>query len=262
MTTGRSLVDFQSVYIDGYDLSAYLFDVGEIGVEYPQYSQACFSDSIPGVVVGKPTVSAGPLLGVFDNTATTGLHVLSSAAQGTLRHISILRGVRAVPAIGDDVFCAPVYQTGYKSIGDGLVTCRTDLSGADVDTALLYDEFWGKVLHTMVTCGAANASDTAGTVDNGAATTGVGGWMMYHIYSVAGGAGTVTISIDDSALGTGDWLALSGATSGAIAYSAAPTSGIIQLGVTADIRRYTRWQYAEAGGATDAVFALALIRGR
>jgi len=259
MATGRSLPDFQRVYIDGYDLSAYLFDVGEIGVEYPQYSQACFSDSIPGVVVGKPTVSAGPLLGVFDNTATTGLHVLSDAAQGTLRHISVLRGVRAAAAIGDDVFCAPVYQTGYKSIGDGLVTCRTDLSGADVSTALLYDEFWGKVLHTMTAVTDANSANTD-AVDGGAETT-AGGWLMYHIYAVTGGAGTVTISVDDSANGT-TWLALSGATSGTVAYSAAPTSGIIQLGVTATVRQYLRWQYAEAGGATGATFALAFIRGR
>ena len=259
MATGRTLAEFQKVYIDGYDLSCYLFDTGERGLEYPEFGSVAFCDAIPGVLVGKPNVKIGPLLGVFDNTPTSGLHVLSDAAQGTLRHVMISQGVRAAPAIGDDCFCLPCYQMGYHSIGGGVVTCRTDLSQPDVASAMLYDELWGKALHLMTAVTDANSSNDD-AVNNGAATT-AGGWLMYHINAVTGGAGTVTISVDDSANGT-DWLALSGATSGAIAYNAVPTSGIIQLGVTATVRQYLRWQYAEASGASGATFAAAFIRGR
>lgn len=262
MATGRSLTDFQKLYIDGYNMSGYAFDAGEQGVEYQEFGddKVPFDDAIKGVLCGKPKVTLGPINAVLDNTATSGVHVLATAAQGTRRNVMLVRGVQAVPAVGDDVFCAPMYQIAYKGVpNDGIVTCRLDMAGPDVVSGLLYDEFWGKLIHAWGSESAANSSNTP-NVDNGAASA-AGGWLMWMIYSISGGAGTVTVSIDDSANGT-SWSALSGATSGAIAYNAVPAAGIVQLGTTATVRQYLRWQYAEAGGATDAIFALAFMRGR
>jgi len=257
MSTGRSLEVFKRIYIGGYDLSAYFSDSGEQGTEYEEHPTANFADAIQGVLAGKPTLKCGPFTGVFDNTATSGLHVLADAAKGTRRNVMVAQGVRAAPAMGDDVFCAPVYQMGYKTVGAGIVTARLEFSGADAAGSMLYDNFWGKLIHAHESAGAANSANT--NVDNGAEST-AGGYLMYQIQSIAGGAGTVTLSIDDSANGT-DWLALDGATTGAIAYSDAPTSGIVQLAVGATVRQYLRWQYAESG-ATSAVFSLAFVRGR
>ncbi len=253
MATGRSLPTFQRVYIDGYNLSCYAMDAGEYGIEHPEYASAAMCDQVTGYLVGKPTPVFGPLVATFDNTATSGYHVLANAAQAARRDITLAQGVRAAPAMGDDVFCAPMWQARYKMIGDNIVTSRTDFV-QDVTADLLYDEFFGKLLHPHSAETAANTADT--NVDNGAASA-AGGWLMYHLESITGG-GTATISIDDSANGT-SWTALSGATSGALSGLA---SGIVQLGITATVRRYLRWQLALAGGATAATFAVSFMRGR
>jgi hypothetical protein len=259
MATGRTLSAFERLYLDGYDMSGYAFSAGDVGVEYPEYGDPAttpWADPVVGVLVGQPKVIFGPVNGVFDNTATSGIHVLANAAQGVRRNITFLRGVRAAPAFGDDVFCAPMIQSLYQGVGSDIVTANIQF-GQDATSGLLYDEFWGKCLHILGAETGANAANT--NVDNGAATT-YGGWLMYHIYSITG-TGTATVSIDDSANGT-SWAALSGATSGAIATATAPTSGFVQLAVTATVRRYLRWQVAFGGSATACSFALSFMRGR
>jgi hypothetical protein len=169
-----------------------------------------------------------------------------------------IRGVRGAIAIGDDVFCAPMIQTGYVGqAGGGIVTANATFAH-DNTSGLLYRNPFGALLHTLTSETGANSSNTP-NADDGAQTT-KGGWLQYHIYSITG-AGTVTISVDDSANGT-SWAALSGATTGAIATASAPTHGFVQLGVTATVREYLRWQIAFGGSASACVFALAFMRGR
>lgn len=255
MATGRTLETFKRVYMDGYDMSGYSVDTGEQGVEMGEYAMPCLSDAVVGVLVGKPTVTLGPINGVFDNTATSGIHVLADAAKGTKRNIMIASGIRAAPAFGDDVFCAPMYQVAYKAVGTEIVAANLRFAGPDVTVGMLYRQFWGKLLHAFGAETGANSANT--NVDNGASSA-LGGWLMYHIYSITG-SGTVTVSIDDSANGT-TWAALSGATSGAIATASAPTSGIVQLATTATVRKYLRWQIAFGGSATACTFALGFMR--
>lgn len=67
--------------------------------------------------------------------------------------------------------------------------------------------------------------------------------------------------LSGTAMQVGDaFAALSGATSGSIDASVTPVSGMVALGVTAAVRRYTRWQLA-FGTATTATFVCGLIRG-
>jgi hypothetical protein len=259
MARGRSVPDYERVYIDGYDMSGYTVDPGERGSTWEEFDNGTtLGDACKGVLVGMPTWTFGPLNGVFDNTATSGIHVLANAAQGTRRNIMHIRGVRAVPAIGDDAFCAPMLQTAYQGApGSGVVTASLKFAH-DAQSGLLYANPFGAVLHTLTSETAANTANT--NADEGAATA-KGGWLMYQILSITG-AGTVTISVDDSSTGTSGWAALTGATTGAIATATAPTSGFIQIGVTAAVKQYLRWQLALGGSATACTFALAFMRGR
>ena len=169
-----------------------------------------------------------------------------------------IRGVLGAVAIADDVFCAPMIQSSYYgNAGGGVVTANLTF-GHDNTSGLLYKNPFGALLHTLTSETGANSANTPNS-DNGGATT-FGGWLQYQIYSITG-SGTVTISVDDSANGT-SWAALSGATTSAIATASAPTSGFIQLGVTATVRQYLRWQLAFGGSASACTFALAFMRGR
>lgn len=258
MARGRSLVDYERVYIDGYDMSGYTVDPGERGCTFEEYDNGVtLGDAIKGTLTGQPTWNFGPLNGVFDNTATSGIHVLANAAQGARRNIMHIRGVRGAIAVGDDTFCAPMIQTKYTGSGAQIVTATLEFAH-DNTSGLLYRNPFGVLLHALTAETGANSSNTP-NADDGAATA-KGGWLQYHILSITG-SGTVTISIDDSANET-SWSALSGATSGAIATATAPTSGFIQLGVTAAVRQYLRWQLALGGSASACTFALSFQRGR
>lgn len=256
MATGRSVPDFEQLYIDGYPMTCYTMSIDERGVEYPEYNNYTLCDNIKGALLGKPTVIFGPVNGVFDNTATTGIHVLANAAQGVKRNILHVRGVRGTPAIGDDIFAAQMIQSGYKMVGDDIVTVTMQFA-SDASNLPAYDEVFGVLLHAYGSETGANSANT--NVDNGAASA-AGGYFVYHIYSITG-AGTVTVSVDDSANGS-TWAALSGATSGAIATASAPTSGIVELGATATVRQYLRPQIAFGGSATACSYVSAFVRGR
>ena len=257
MAQGRSLTDFERVYIGGYDMSGYTSDPGEMGVDFARHNSLCLSDAVQGALVGKPDVTFGPLNGVFDNTATSGLHVLADAEKGTTQNVMLMRGVREVPAVGNDAFCGPFLQTSHMTGMGDVVTAKLTFE-YDANAGLNYDEFFGNVAHLFASETGANAANTP-NINNGAASA-AGGWMMYQIRSITG-AGNVTISLDDSANGTA-WAALSGATSGAIATASAPTSGIVQLAIGATVRQYLRHQIAFGASATACTFALAFMRGR
>lgn len=242
--------------MDGYNLSCYALDTGEQGIAFEEYDATTLCDPIHGVLVGKPTITLGPINGVFDNTAASGLHVLATAGQGSRHNVSVVYGIRAAPVNYDPCFSAPMVLSKYKAVGNGTVNVTLEFGGADQDAGMNYTKFFGHMLHVMGEETAANTSNT--NVDNGAASA-AGGWLMYHIASITG-TGSVTISVDDSANGT-TWAALSGATSGAIATASAPISGIVQLATTATVRRYLRWQIAFDGSATACNFALSFIRG-
>ncbi len=256
MATGRTLPTYERVYIDGYDMSGYAVETGEWGVEFAERSMPTLTDPIVGVLLGRPMITLGPIKGVFDNTAVTGLHVQSAASQGIRRNVLCARGQMGEPAMGDDIFAAPMLQKSYKAVGSEFVGSTIELVGPDTQAAMNYNQYFGRLLHALSAETAANTANA--NVNNGAATA-AGGWLMYHIRTTTG-TGTVTISVDDSANGT-SWAALSGATSGAIATPTLPVAGIVQLANTATVRQYLRWQIAFGGSATACTFALAFVRG-
>jgi hypothetical protein len=257
MARGRSLVAFEKLYIDGFDMSGYTIDPGERGAEYETGEALCIGDAIKGVINGQPTFSFGPVNGVFDNTATSGIHVLANAAQGTRRYIMHARGVRTVPAIGDDAFCAIMYQQSYKGGQTDSTVTATMTFSHDSTSGLNYRQPFGVLLHPW---GSETGANTANTnADNGAASA-LGWWFMYQIYSITG-AGTVTVSVDESSTGSSGWAALTGATSGAIATASAPIAGFVQGATNAAVKQYLRFQVAFGGSATACTFVSALMRG-
>ena len=260
MATGRTLERFSRVYIDGYDLSGYIRKLGDLKWEFANQPDAALTDPVKNVVgVGAASISIGTLNGFFDNTATSGLHVIAQGA-GVKRIVMIPKGIRAAPALGDPVFCGEFHQSDYKAQADNnSVVASIGFGDADSGAATLnYVVPWGVLLHPL---GAETAASTATGVDGGAATT-KGGYMMFQIFAVAG-TGNVTISVQDADTNSnGSFAALSPAlSSGAIAHTAVPCAGVVAIANTATVKQYTRFQIAFSG-ITSCTFALALVRGQ
>jgi hypothetical protein len=249
----RTVQKWARVYINGYDMSGQARAIGPLGVEHEWGEYTAFSDGIKNGMLGKTTFSAGELDVVLDTTATSGSHILLSAPPA-ISDIMVAIGMGAAPAVGNPAFLIQSEQLSYHAVTDDvIVTANAGFSPTSnqADT-IAYNKAWGQFLHSNVAVTAPNSAN--GGANGGAATT-AGGYMMYQVLA---GNGTATISIDDSA-NDSTWLALSGATTGAI-NCAVVSSGIIALATTATVRQYLRWQIA-LGTANTVTFVLAFVRG-
>ena len=258
MTTGRTVEKYRRVYINGYDMSGFGRTIGPLELTYDEADlTAIMSDTVKGYLRNGAQVNCGTFNAVFDNTATTGVHALSSGTAGTTRNVLTAIGIQAAPAQGDPVFGGQFVQKAYQVTDDGgAVTVSIPFSGWSVAAStLLFACPWGDLLHAN---SAVTAANTAAGIDNPtAAATAKGGYLMYHVLTSSGAGHTATLSVDDSA-DNSTWLALSGATSGSITVTAG-VSGLVALGNTATVRRYLRWQIA-LGTATSVTFVSAFFR--
>lgn len=254
MATGRTVSRWTRLYADGYDLSSYTMSVGPLDYVFEEADLTTLGDAIRGVLPNKPGVKIGTLNGVFDNTATSGLHTVISGA-GTYRTVMIPIGIRAEPAAGDPVFNGIFLQGAYQASGDGPVTVSVPFSDWYTSQIIAYSRPWGNLLHANSARTSAEGANTGSADVDGGASSSAGGYMAYQVFA---GNGTATISVDDSA-NNSDWLALSGATTGSVDWSTV-AGGLVALGTTATVRQYLRWQVA-FGTATSITFALAFVRG-
>jgi hypothetical protein len=252
MATGRTVSRWTRVYYGGVPLSCYTQQIGPLSVSFPTADITTLCDAAKGYLPATPNVSAGTLNGVVDND-TAGLFA-NFAAAGLSRPMSVAIGIRGEVAAGDPCFNGwfqlQNYQAGLSM--DAAATISAELPGWDVSQLSGYATPWGIVSHALSAETGANA---AAGIDNAAATTG-GGYMVYH---VAAGDGTATIKLQDSADNIA-WADVASMTSGSIDAAAAPLYGIVAIGKTATIRRYTRWQIV-LGTATTVTFFLSLVRG-
>lgn len=261
MATGRTTQRWLRVYMDGYPLASYATNAGPLAVTWEEYATAPLDAVVRGVHLNRMQSSAGVLNTMFDDTATSGGHVLGNAGAGSAHNLMFPLGIRAEAAIGDPVFMGRFLQADYMTspAADGVVASTWRFGGWDYNTQLAYGRLWGNLLHAYGQETAVNTSTAAATiVDNGAASS-AGGWLMYQINSITGASGSCNVRVQDSADGS-SFTDLSGATSGTIAYNAAPTSGIVQLLPTATVRRYLRWQITLTT-VTAIRFVLAFVRG-
>lgn len=258
MTTGRTLKRWTRVYIDGYDMSGYTREIGPLAWVYDEVEQVALSDSVRGVLPDHPEISIGTLNGLFDNTATSGIHAVLGSA-GSSRDVLVALGIQAAPAEGDHAFIGAYNQLAYQvSPSGGDVALTVPFGKISPAKALLYEQPWGILLHEN---SAETGVNSATGVDDAGAASSAGGYLMYHILAVEG-TGNITIKIEEADTNTdlsfGD---LTDATSGAIADTAVPCSGIVQLGKTAAVKRYLRWQIV-LDGITSCTFVLGFVRGR
>jgi len=253
------------LYVDGYDLSGYVRDAGSLGFVADAVPDACITDAVKNALVGQITVTCGPLNAVLDNDGTTypaGLWDTFKGA-GTPHVVTVAIGTLAAPAQGDPVFSWTLDETSFQmNEGTGFMSINLSLDQAALITSLYNDPF-GYVLHPKGAETGANSGNNVISMGQGAQTD-LGGLFVYHLFTASGGggAGTATLSMDGSADGSTSWLATTGATSPALVTGntvTVPQAGIIQLGSTAAVRRYLRWQLALVT-ATSATFFAGFIR--
>lgn len=252
MATGRTHIRFSRVYIDGYDMSGYSRSFGPLDCTFEEGTDDALTLNVKAMLPGNAVVSPGPLNGLFDNTATSGLHVIANGADAT-RSCMYAIGIRAVPADNDPVFAGKFMQPAYlANPTENPITATIPLNNSSyLAENLAYARPWGVLLHASAAATAANSSTG---LDQTAQTT-AGGWMMYQVFS---GNGTATIKVQDASTNLdgsfGDLL-----SSGVIDCSS-PTADIVALATNATVERYVRWQIV-LGTATTVTFALSWHRG-
>lgn len=252
MTEGRTTLNNWRAYVGGYDLSGYTRSFGPLACTFDEGVDDAISFSVKGTWPGNAVVSMGALNGLFDNTATSGLHALMSGA-GVKRDVMLACGIQAAPANNDPVFCGQFLQGAYQvDPATNPVTATIPFSNSIVTASMLdYAQPWGTLLLARA---AKTAANTATGLDQLAQTT-KGGWMMYQVFA---GDGTAAIKVQDASNNAdgdfGDLL-----TSGTIDCSN-PISGVVALARSATVKQYVRWQIA-LGTANTVTFALAFMRG-
>ena len=258
MTQGRTTLNWWRAYIDGYDMSGYTRSFSDLACTFDEGIDDAVTLAVKSALTGSAVITMGTLNGLFDNTATSGLHVIMKGA-GVKRNVMIAAGIQAEPAMGDPVFCGQFTQLGYYAAPDqNPVYASIPFGGMNNGLAVgmtSYAEPWGRILHAKSAVTGANSS--AGL--DGLAATAFGGYMMYHVFAAAGtGNMTATIKVQDSVDQTdgnfGDLL-----SSGVINCINGGMSGVVALAKTAAVKRYTRFQIA-LGTATSVTFALGFFR--
>src|SRR3990167_4069320 len=255
MATGRTVNKFLKCYVDGYHMSGYTRSIGPLATTFAEQEDRVYGNELVAALPGPVTISIGTLSTVLDNTATSGPHPLFSAlgAAGAMRTVMVAIGTRAAPAEGDEVFAGEFEQLAYvTSPSDAVLAVDIPFVSSGRQTSFLYDNPWGKLLHSE---SAATAANTAVGIDNVMeASTTYGGYMVYQ---VTAGDGTATIKVQDAGTNLdGSFSDL--ATSGEID-CATVKYGIVALGRTATVQRYLRWQLT-LGLATTVTFALSFHR--
>jgi hypothetical protein len=252
MTQGRTTMRMSRVYIDGYDMSGYSRSYGPLSTVFEEGLDDALTVNVKGAMLGSANVSFGALNGLFDNTATSGLHVIMQGA-GAQRTISATLGIQAIPAAGDPVFAGQFMQLGYYGgPNDNPVTATIPFGNTSSIAANLgYASPWGILLLPNSTKTAAN---TAVGIDCLAGTT-KGGYMVYHALA---GNGTAAIKVQHSTTTNLDGSFSDLLSTGTIDLTN-PTAGIVALANPATVGRYLRWQIA-LGTATTLTFVLSFHR--
>lgn len=249
----RTNLKHARIYVGGYDLSGYVRSPGSMEWSFGVGPDAALTDEVMNIVMGRPTINAGPFNSFLDNTVG-GEHEIFNAG-GLNNYVFITCGRNAAPANGDPVFAAYLTQTGYTvESGDGFVAANMTNGGISALADMTYSTPWGWLLHAK---GAETAVNTATGIDDYGASTAKGGLFAWQLFS---SNGTVTLKTQHASTNSnGSFSDLTGATSGAITAASTPTAGMIGISATATVNRYLRWQLV-FGTATTATFAVAFIR--
>jgi len=262
MATGRTASRWTRVYIDGYDLSGVSRTIGPLDSTFDEAEMTSMLDEVKTYLPNHPNLNVGTLNAIFDSTTVLGSVAVANVT-GTKRVVSVAKGIRAVPAAGDPIFCGEFMQSAYNIIGEDGVFINIPFAGwAANATHRAYPVAWGKMLHANTAETAVNTAD-AGVISETGAATAFGGYMVYHVTAAVGAPGTtariyVQDSVDED---NANYTDLAGCDTGLIDVGTAPVAGVVATttNVTA-VKLYTRWQI-ELGTATSVTFVLGFMRG-
>jgi hypothetical protein len=259
MATGRTTLKNYRIYVDGYDLSGYSRSFGPLTCTYEEGVDDAVTFDVKKTWPGNATIGMGSLNGIFDNTATSGIHAIL-ASQSQKRNIMIAVGIIAPPVNNDPCFVGQFVQTNYETgPSENPVTATINFqntSGAAAAGSLNYGQPWGVLLHALA---AETGASTAAGLDQLAGTT-KGGYMMYHITAAAGtGAKTGVIKVQHSTT-TNDNAEFSDLLSSGTLNCAAGVSGVVALAKGATVGQYIRFQTGFTL-ASSITYALAFVRG-
>lgn len=259
MTLGRTTLNWWRAYIDGYDMSGYSRSFGDLGCTFEEGTDDALTLRLRQTLLNSASVSMGALNGLFDNTATSGLHVVMNGA-GVERNVMIAAGIQAEPAAGDPVFCGQFTQLAYHGNPDNNPAHATiPFGNMSVGAGITYAEPWGILLHEKAEVTDVNAANGLG----GLGQTVNGGYMMYHVFDAEGtGAITAELKVQHSATAGGvytDLLTTGTLNLGSGDTFSGPTSGVVELAKTATVASYTRWQIVLTL-ATSVTFTLGFFR--
>lgn len=253
MATGRTVSKYLRVYVDEHGtFNDDFFSIGPLVNEFDAPMGAAFSDEIKNAKggLGQGSISMGSLNGYL-HTGASDLHE-NLGAGGVARIVSVLFGIRAVPAQGDPCFSAHMNQGAYNTqdISDGSILAVT----MPLETVYAPAEMTTKALGYVLDPGALarTAVNASGGVDNAVEST-AGGLAFLHLL-VTDGTCTFSVqhSVDDADWSTFLTFAIAGDAVGSeIKATALPTT---------TVKRYTRWQLA-LGTATSVKFVMTLVRG-
>ena len=252
MATGRTTLNNYRVYIDGYDMSGYSRSFGPLSCTFEEGVDDAVSLPVKATWPGNAVIGMGTLNGIFDNTATSGIHATQSAVS-LKRTVIVAAGIQGAPANNDPAFCGQFVQTGYEAgPSENPVTATIPFANTSgLASNLNYARPWG----TLLLAPAAKTAANSATGIDQTASTSLGGYMCYQIFA---GNGTAAIKVQDAATNSdGSFADL--LSTGTISCST-PTADIVALAKNATARRYIRWQIA-LGTATTVTFALVWVRG-
>jgi len=257
---GRTLNKYARVYVDGYDLSGYSRSISPLTYEFdPAELTVPMSDGVKGYLPNQPTISPGTLNGVFDNTATSGLHVVGSS-QNDDRVVLIALGDRAAPVDGNPAFMGEFLQLGYHAEEDaGAIVANIPFGPWEGSSLINYGQPWGMLAHALSAADSDGSDSDDFQGDSDDTSTAFGGYMVWH---VTAGDGTATITMEHSATNDdSDGAAIGGLTTGEIDFSSVSTGVAVTTAKTTTINAYTRWQVS-MNTASTVTFALGFVRGR
>lgn len=254
MATGRTTLKNYRIYVDGLDMSGYSRSFGPLACTFEEGMDDSIDKDVKAVTLGNATVGMGTLNGIYDNTASTGIHAHLQTA-GVERTVLIGIGIQTPPVNNDIAFMGTFNQNGYEVGGsDNPVTVSIPFAntsyGAD---NLYYARPWGTLLHALA---AETAANTAVGLDQAAGTT-AGGYMCYQ---VTAGDGTATLKVQHSTTTNLDGSFGDLLSSGSVDFTGGGKFGIVQLAPTATVGQFVRFQIA-LGTANSVTFALAFVRG-
>ena len=124
MATGKTHSRYIKVLLDNaggspQDITASVDSIGDIGLTYDQADVTAINDSVMQYLAGRGDADI-QLGGPFNNTATTGAHVVLTGLNGanTAATLTVQIGIRAAPTTGDPEFEGEFVVTKYTVSGD------------------------------------------------------------------------------------------------------------------------------------------------